>query len=161
MAFRFARLGFDVWLGNNRSIFGAGHEEYSRNDPRFWNWNLLEMSRYDFPAMINGILKKTNAEKVAVVGHSQGSASAFVALSRGIDPGLGNKISAFIALAPAVYTGPLLTGFPFNFLRTLDRKRWARYFGDLEFLPQMDPFMQYAPAWATKYFGYSTLFMAI
>lgn len=53
----------------------------------------------------------------------------FVALARGMVPDLGKKISVFIALAPAVFAGPLTTGFPFGALKSMDWKTWRRFFG--------------------------------
>ena len=53
----------------------------------------------------------------------------FVALARGMVPDLGHKISVFIALAPAVFAGPLTTGFPFGALKSMDWKTWRRFFG--------------------------------
>jgi lysosomal acid lipase/cholesteryl ester hydrolase len=44
-------------------------------------------------------------------------------------PELGEKLSLFIALAPAVYAGPLTTGFPFGALKSMKWKTWRRWFG--------------------------------
>lgn len=54
----------------------------------------------------------------------------FLALSRGKRPDLGNKLSCFIALAPAVYAGPVLRSFPFSLMRKFkSRKMWSLVFG--------------------------------
>lgn len=54
----------------------------------------------------------------------------FLALSRGIRPDIGNKISSFIALAPAVYAGPVLRKFPFSLMRKFKgRTGWRLAFG--------------------------------
>lgn len=45
-------------------------------------------------------------------------------------PELGEKLSVFIALAPAVYAGPLTTGFPFGTLKSMKWKTWRRWFGE-------------------------------
>mgnify|MGYP001597503972 CR=1 FL=1 len=47
----------------------------------------------------------------------------FLALSKGMRPDIGNKISCFIALGPAVYAGPVLRSFPFSLMRKF-RARW-------------------------------------
>lgn len=52
-------------------------------------------------------------------------------------PELGEKLSVFIALAPAVYAGPLTTGFPFTALKSMKWKTWRRWFGVLDFIPLM------------------------
>ena len=53
----------------------------------------------------------------------------FCSLARGMKPELGKKISVFIALAPAVFAGPLTTGFPFGALKSMEWKTWKRFFG--------------------------------
>ncbi len=58
--------------------------------------------------------------QIAFIGHSQGNGLAFISLSLGMCPSLGKRLSVFIALAPAVYAGPLTTGFPFTTLN-----RWS------------------------------------
>ena len=53
----------------------------------------------------------------------------FCSLAQGMVPELGEKLSIFIALAPAVYAGPLTTGFPFTYLKSMKWKTWRRWFG--------------------------------
>lgn len=54
----------------------------------------------------------------------------FLALSRGMRPDLGNKISGFVALGPAVYAGPVLRSFPFSIMRKFKaRSLWSLIFG--------------------------------
>lgn len=50
-------------------------------------------------------------------------------------PDVGKSLSIFIALAPAVYAGPLTSGFPFNLIKSLDWQTWKRLFGVLDFIP--------------------------
>lgn len=71
---------------------------------------------------------------------------AFISLSLGMCPSLGKKLSVFIALAPAVYAGPLTTGFPFTALNRLEWGTWKRLFGVLDFIPLMRWAYDYAPA---------------
>ena len=61
-------------------------------------------------------------------------------------PNLGKKLSCFIALAPAVYAGPLTTGFPFTALNRLEWGTWKRFFGVLDFIPLMRWAYDWAPA---------------
>lgn len=93
-------------------------------------------------------------EQIAFIGHSQGNATMFCSLgsflsfsltcaslsiyradaqptltAQGMVPELGLKLSIFIALAPAVYAGPLTTGFPFGALKSMKWKTWRRWFG--------------------------------
>jgi hypothetical protein len=56
--------------------------------------------------------------------------TVFLGLSRGMRPDMGNKISGFIALGPAVYAGPVLRKFPFSLMRKFKaRKAWELVFG--------------------------------
>lgn len=56
--------------------------------------------------------------------------SVFLALSRGMRPDIGNKLSCFVALAPAVYGGPVLRSFPFSVMRRFkSRAMWKLVFG--------------------------------
>ena len=61
-------------------------------------------------------------------------------------PNLGKKLSCFIALAPAVYAGPLTTGFPFTALNRIEWDTWKRFFGVLDFIPLMRWAYDWAPA---------------
>lgn len=43
---------------------------------------------------------------------------------------MGNKLSSFTALGPAVYAGPVFRNFPFSFIRLFKgRKIWSLVFG--------------------------------
>ena len=101
---------------------------------------------YDLPAMVDHVCKETGYDKIAFIGHSQGNGLAFISLSLGMCPSLGDKLSVFIALAPAVYAGPLTTGFPFTTLNRFEWSTWKRFFGVLDFIPLMRWAYDYAPA---------------
>lgn len=60
----------------------------------------MEMGLYDVPASIDFIIEATGFQKVAYVGHSQGTTQMFSVLSDHEDL-LADKISAFVALGPA------------------------------------------------------------
>ncbi|KAG9017389.1 hypothetical protein FRB93_007503 [Tulasnella sp. JGI-2019a] len=36
LAFWLSNQGYQIFMGNNRGVFGMGHREFSRSDPRFW-----------------------------------------------------------------------------------------------------------------------------
>lgn len=106
---------------------------------------MRELALYDLPALVDYVCQVTghpkvdpkiaqirtmpNSMQIAFIGHSQGNALAFVSLSQGMRPDIGNKLSCFIALAPAVYAGPLTHGFPFTVLRHISWKSWRTIFG--------------------------------
>ncbi|KAI7894384.1 Alpha/Beta hydrolase protein [Mucor mucedo] len=106
MAFVLIDQGYDVWVGNNRSISGLDHISLSHEDPEYWNWGLKELGIYDFPAMVDYVRSFTDFSKIAYIGHSQGNAQAFIGLS--LIPELADKLSCFVALAPAVFSGNLV-----------------------------------------------------
>lgn len=61
-------------------------------------------------------------------------------------PELGEKLTYFGALAPAVYAGPLTSCFPFTTLGQMDWATWKRFFGVLDFIPLMKQSYDYTPA---------------
>lgn len=138
LAFWLAREGgYQVYLGNNRGVFGMGHRTYSKSDPRFWDWTIRELAMYDLPALVSHVLRETGYSKLAFIGHSQGNGLAFISLSKTMCPDLGKRMSCFVALAPAVYAGPLTEGFPFNQIGKIEWPTWKRLFGVLDFIPLM------------------------
>lgn len=154
MAFWMVDQGYDVWVTNVRANFGAGHTEYTRNDPRFWAFGLKELA-FDLRDVIEFITGATGRPRVAYVGHSQGSGSMYIALSPGVCPELGHKISSFTALGPSVYSGPVLRSFPFSIMRQFrSRKWWSTIFGVKEFIPAIGLFHQYLPAYIFGHLGY-------
>lgn len=43
LAFFLTRVGYDVWLGNNRCYFEPKHMALHPDDPRMWAWNLRQL----------------------------------------------------------------------------------------------------------------------
>ncbi|CDZ98439.1 Triglyceride lipase-cholesterol esterase [Phaffia rhodozyma] len=155
LAFWLAKQGYQVFLGNTRGVFGMGHKTYSRGEARFWDWTIRELALYDLPALVEEVRKLTGYDQIAFIGHSQGNGTAFTSLSLGICPELGPKLSVFIALAPAVFAGPLTHGFPFTTLGRMDWKSWRRFFGVLDFIPIMTWAYDYAPQSVFAFLGYT------
>ncbi|XP_045882240.1 gastric triacylglycerol lipase isoform X3 [Meles meles] len=110
LAFILADAGYDVWLGNSRGNTWARRNLYfSPDSVEFWAFSFDEMAKYDLPATIDFILKKTGQEKLHYVGHSQGTTIGFIAFST--NPKLAKRIKTFYALAPVAtvkYTKTLL-----------------------------------------------------
>lgn len=137
MAFWMVDQGYDVWVTNIRANFESGHTEFSREDPRFWAWGLKELA-FDLRDVVEFVCGATGKERVAYCGHSQGSGSMYLALSPGICPQLGHRLSCFVAFGPSVYAGPVLRKFPFSLLRTFrSRYWWSTVFGVKEFIPAL------------------------
>ncbi|KAI9255807.1 Alpha/Beta hydrolase protein [Phascolomyces articulosus] len=105
LAFVLADQGYDVWLGNTRAAGSFDHVSLSYRDPEYWAWGLKELGIYDWPTMIDFIREETGCHKIAYIGHSQGTSMAFVGLK--LRPEIAEKLSCFVALAPAVFSGTL------------------------------------------------------
>lgn len=101
-AFVAARAGYDVWLGNSRgNTFSLGHTQYDpwKDEKEYWNFDWTEMGLYDIPATLDHITDVTGQEKIAYIGHSQGTTQMFVGLAD-MEDYYAQKLSLFVALAP-------------------------------------------------------------
>ena len=137
LAFYLCKSGYDVWLGNNRCGFEPKHQLLSYGDPRMWAWNIRQMGVMDLPALVSRVLLETGFAKLGLVCHSQGTTETFVALAKEQRPDLGEKISVFCALAPAVYAGPLIGKMYFKFMRIISPNMFRVMFGIHSFIPFM------------------------
>lgn len=146
--------GYDVWSTNIRSNYGAGHTKYSRSDPRFWAWGLMELAD-DLEDVVDYILEQTRHRQLAYVGHSQGTGTMFLALSNGKHVSLGHKLSSFTALGPAVFPGPALQRFPFRVMQRLhSRWLWSLLLGVRDFLPPIEITRKLLPAFLFGHVAY-------
>jgi pimeloyl-ACP methyl ester carboxylesterase len=137
LAFYLHKSGYDVWLGNNRCGFKPRHSLLRSQDPRMWAWNIRQMGVMDLPALISRVLTETGFPKLGLVAHSQGTTQTFVALAKEQRPEIGEKISVFCALAPAVYAGPLIGKMYFKFMRVISPSMFRAIFGIHAFIPFM------------------------
>lgn len=137
LAFFLAKSGFDVWLGNNRCGFQPEHTLLEYGDPRLWCFNIRQMGVMDLPALISRVLGETGFPKLGLVCHSQGTTQTFVALAKEQRPDLGQRISVFCALAPAVYAGPLIGKMYFKFMKVISPAMFRVFFGIHAFIPFM------------------------
>ncbi|PYI28691.1 alpha/beta-hydrolase [Aspergillus indologenus CBS 114.80] len=137
LAFFLCKSGYDVWLGNNRCGMTPEHTTLLETDPRMWSWNIQQMGVLDLPALISRVLYETGFEKLGLACHSQGTAETFIALAKDQRPELGERISVFCALAPAVYAGPLINKVCLRFMRIIPPLIFRAFFGIHSFIPFM------------------------
>lgn len=95
------------------------------------------MGVQDLPAHVSRVLSETGFDKLGLICHSQGTTETFVALAKEQRPELGQKISVFCALAPAVYAGPLIEKAYFKFMRAISPGMFRIIFGIHAFIPFM------------------------
>ncbi|KAI1288016.1 Lipase member K [Halotydeus destructor] len=99
MAFAVANQGYDVWLGNYRSSFHAkGHTDLASDDPKYWDFSLDELIAFDTAAMIDHVLKRTQANDLALVTMSQSSTLALGLMAS--QAKYNDLVKPWIALAP-------------------------------------------------------------
>ncbi|CAI7661588.1 unnamed protein product [Penicillium bialowiezense] len=137
LAFYLCKSGYDVWLGNNRCGLNPEHTTLSPDDPRMWSWDIRHLGTLDLAALTSRVLFETGFDKLGLVCHSQGTTQTFVALAKEQRPELGQRISVFCALAPAVYAGPLVHGPYFRFMSVLSPAMFRLVFGIHSFIPFM------------------------
>jgi lysosomal acid lipase/cholesteryl ester hydrolase len=106
LAFILADNGYDVWMNNTRGNRYSKHHAFlepnkDSHKEQFWDYSFEEMAKYDQPALFTYVLGKTGVQKVAYIGHSQGTTQMFCALSENLEF-FRERLNVFIALAPVV-----------------------------------------------------------
>lgn len=115
LPFMLVDQGYDVWLVNSRgNINSYEHMDivnynFHKSDSDYFRFTWDDMAKYDVPTNINYALKHSNYKKVFYVGHSQGTTSFFAAAD--IVPDLADKVEVFVALAPVMYVGNIVSPF--------------------------------------------------
>lgn len=112
------------------------------------------MGVMDLPALVSRVLSETGFRKLGLICHSQGTTETFVALAKEQRPDLGDKISVFCALAPAVYAGPLIGKMYIKFMRIISPGMFRILFGIHSFIPFMMTMHSYLPGRLYGALGY-------
>lgn len=100
LAFILAKAGLDVYLANSRgNKYCKSHVSLKPTDQEFWRWSWQEKAKYDIPATVDAVLKKSGYPNLFYVGHSQGTLIMFAYLSEAPKEEC-RKIRSFFALAP-------------------------------------------------------------
>lgn len=85
------------------------------------------MGMFDLPAMIDYIKSKTGEKKITYLGHSQGTAQMFVALSNNIEY-IKENVNGFIALGPITKLANIRSKF-LNLLAVTKLEEFLSFFG--------------------------------
>jgi pimeloyl-ACP methyl ester carboxylesterase len=96
--------GYDLWMNNSRgNRFSRDHValDVEKSKEEYFSFSFQEMGQFDQPALWTYIIQKTGVEKITYIGHSQGTAQMFAALSEN-PQFFKNKLNLFIAIAPVV-----------------------------------------------------------
>ncbi|CAG7818394.1 unnamed protein product [Allacma fusca] len=101
LPFVLSNAGYDVWIGNYRGCDATGHKYYSKKELKYWHFGVDEIVRYDFPSIVDYILKTTNNSAISYVGHSLGTTMFFMALAS--QPGYNQKFRKMAGMAPGCY----------------------------------------------------------
>lgn len=103
-AFLASRAGYDVWLVNSRGSAPSRHHitldpDDKRDRHQYWDFDWEDMGQEDLPAIFNYIIKVTKQQKIAFIGHQEGTTQMFTALDTHSDF-FAEHLSIFIALSP-------------------------------------------------------------
>lgn len=117
--------GYELWVGNNRgNKYSHTHINKDIPNAEYYNYSFTEMGQFDIPAFYKHILKKTGADKITFIGHSQGTTQMFAALTDPENPSntafVASKTERFIAFSPIVFMSREGDGI----ISTLSRLSW-------------------------------------
>lgn len=109
LQFYLSNNNYDVWMLDARAVTAKTQrtlpDKQRTKAKMLWDFSLDEQALIDLPNQIEFILQKTGASKVAYIAYSQSTSLMFALLS--MRPEFENKLSAFVALAPVVFTSNL------------------------------------------------------
>lgn len=127
-----ADRGYDVWLAN----FRGGKHSISHltlladDDNDYWDFSFHEMGYYDYPAIIDYVLAKTNRPQLQLIAYSQGTTAFFVMCSE--RPEYNAKVQSMHGLAPVVFEKEFRSPWLQMYAPLSDMlkvtERWSKFF---------------------------------
>ena len=96
--------GYDVWFANTRgNKYSQNHTTLNpKTDLEYWDQgHVPAIARYDLPAFIEYIKVKSKVDKIAYIGHSQGSQQMLYNLATNATY-FENNLNLFVALGPMI-----------------------------------------------------------
>lgn len=139
LAYYFHEMGYDVWMGNNRTHFAPKHASLKGNlmrNEKMWDWDIRELAYMDLPCIISNVLShKPNHSKLLLMGHSQGCTQSFLLLKNQELLATHEQIEMFFPMAPAIFPGLLFIERRFlKFIHNKGRTSYKIIFGFCSFL---------------------------
>merc|ERR1712012_969766 len=68
----------------------------------YWDFNWADMGYYDLPASIEKVLAISGAEKLSIVGHSQGTSQTWYSMAHKQDF-LAERVHRYVALSTCIF----------------------------------------------------------
>lgn len=141
IAYHLIMNNYDVWLGNNRCGFNPKHVKYNSNNYQMWNWDLIDMSKYDLPSLIDYVMLNNNYKTLSIMSHSQSTSQCVLLFANDFRDNNNNDkynkiIDKCVLFAPAIYGGSLLNEKLFiKFIRLIPDWLYKLFFGINSFMP--------------------------
>lgn len=105
LAFTLSNLGYDVWLTNFRgNQYSHKHLVYPKSHPKYWEFTVDSLVKYDYKAYVSYILDYTQKQKYTFIGHSLGSTVGLGALTVLSNSRVTSNLTCSILLAPVAST---------------------------------------------------------
>lgn len=76
-------LGYEVWFHNARGLKYSDKRDGQENMEltEYWDFNWADMGFYDLPVSIDKVLEISGANKLTLIGHSQGVSQTWYSMA--------------------------------------------------------------------------------
>jgi len=129
-----ADAGYDVWMADTRGGKPSRrHSKHSSSSPHYWRLSWDDVARYDLPAIIDRVLKRSFQPSLYLGCHGLGCTTALASLATNTDT--SDKVRMLLAMAPISRLGHSET---LNALSKRAVKQALKRMPDGEFSPNID-----------------------